>query len=139
MGRGQWGALAAIGVIGGSVPFVLFFEGLSSATSPQAAFLHKTLVLWVAVLAVVFLGERLQWGHWLAIGAPDRRPDRASLGGLPDAFGTPEAMILGRDPDVVGRGGRGQAAAGVGLVVDGRGGADGARLGGADRLGRGAR
>ena len=28
-GPRQWGALAAIGVVGGSVPFVLFFEGLS--------------------------------------------------------------------------------------------------------------
>jgi drug/metabolite transporter (DMT)-like permease len=93
-GPRQWGALAAIGVIGGSIPFVLFFEGLSRATSPQAAFLHKTLVLWVAVLAVVFLSERLQWGHWLAIGALIVG-QIGLLGGLPDAFGASEAMILG--------------------------------------------
>jgi drug/metabolite transporter (DMT)-like permease len=92
-GPGQWGALAAIGVLGGSVPFVLFFEGLSRASSPQAAFLHKTLVLWVAVLAVVFLAERLQWGHWLAIGLLIVG-QVGLLGGLPDSFGTPEAMIL---------------------------------------------
>jgi drug/metabolite transporter (DMT)-like permease len=92
-GPGQWGALAAIGVLGGSVPFVLFFEGLSRASSPQAAFLHKTLVLWVAVLAVVFLAERLQWGHWLAIGVLIVG-QVGPLGGLPDSFGTPEAMIL---------------------------------------------
>jgi drug/metabolite transporter (DMT)-like permease len=92
-GPGQWGALAAIGVLGGSVPFVLFFEGLSRASSPQAAFLHKTLVLWVAVLAVVFLAERLQWGHWLAIGVLIVG-QVGLLGGLPDSFGTPEAMIL---------------------------------------------
>lgn len=92
-GPGQWGALVAIGVLGGSVPFVLFFEGLSRASSPQAAFLHKTLVLWVAVLAVVFLAERLQWGHWLAIGVLIVG-QVGLLGGLPDSFGTPEAMIL---------------------------------------------
>ena len=92
-GPGQWGALAAIGVLGGSVPFVLFFEGLSRGSSPQAAFLHKTLVLWVAVLAVVFLAERLQWGHWLAIGVLIVG-QVGLLGGLPDSFGTPEAMIL---------------------------------------------
>lgn len=92
-GPGQWGALVAIGVLGGSVPFVLFFEGLSRASSPQAAFLHKTLVLWVAVLAVVFLAERLQWGHWLAIGVLIVG-QVGLLGGLPDSFGAPEAMIL---------------------------------------------
>jgi drug/metabolite transporter (DMT)-like permease len=92
-GRGQWAGVVAIGVFGGSVPFVLFFEGLSRATSPQAAFLHKTLVLWVAVLAYVFLAERLQWGHWLAIGFLIVG-QVGLLGGLPDSIGAPEAMIL---------------------------------------------
>jgi drug/metabolite transporter (DMT)-like permease len=92
-GPGQWTALVAIGVIGGSIPFVLFFEGLSRASSPQAAFLHKTLVLWVAALAVVFLGERLQWGHWLAIGFLVVA-QVGLLGGLPGSFGAPETMIL---------------------------------------------
>ncbi len=78
------------------MPFVLFFEGLARATSPQAAFLHKTLVLWVAILAVVFLGERLQWGHWLAIGLLVVG-QVGLLGGLPDSDrGRPEAMILAR-------------------------------------------
>jgi drug/metabolite transporter (DMT)-like permease len=67
-GRGQWWSLVAVGVIGGSVPFVLFFEGLARASSTQAAFLNKTLVLWVALLAVVILKERLQVWHWIAIG-----------------------------------------------------------------------
>lgn len=64
----QWWALAVVGTLGGSLPFVLFFEGLARATSGQAAVLHKTLVLWVALLAVLLLKERLQWGHWVAIG-----------------------------------------------------------------------
>ena len=67
-GGGQWWGLLAVGVIGGSVPFVLFFEGLARASSTQAAFLNKTLVLWVGVLAVVILKERLQVWHWVAIG-----------------------------------------------------------------------
>jgi drug/metabolite transporter (DMT)-like permease len=57
--RRGWVGLVAIGVIGGSVPFVLFFEGLARASSADAAFLHKTLVLWVALLAVPLLGERV--------------------------------------------------------------------------------
>ena len=92
-GARQWWGLVAVGVIGGSVPFVLFFEGLARASSPQAAFLHKTLVLWVALLAVTILGERLQWGHWLAIAA--LVVGQVGLaGGTPAGFGTGEAMIL---------------------------------------------
>lgn len=86
-------ALAAIGVIGGSLPFVLFFEGLSRASSPQAAFIHKTLVLWVALLALPLLKERLQWGHWVAIGL--LVVGQVGLaGGLPGEFGTAGLMIL---------------------------------------------
>jgi drug/metabolite transporter (DMT)-like permease len=59
--------LLAIAVIGGSVPFVLFFEGLSRAEATQAAFLQKTLVVWVALLAVPLLHERLGWPHLAAI------------------------------------------------------------------------
>jgi drug/metabolite transporter (DMT)-like permease len=48
-----------IGLIGGSLPFLLFFAGLAQASAPSAAFIHKTLFIWVALLAVPFLGERL--------------------------------------------------------------------------------
>jgi len=65
---GQWLGLAYVGILGGSVPFVLFFEGLQQAQAPQAAVIHKTLVVWVALLAVVVLRERLTWLHVLAIG-----------------------------------------------------------------------
>lgn len=55
----SWGWLLVIGAIGGSIPFVLFFSGLAQASAPSAAFIHKTLFVWVALLAVPFLGERL--------------------------------------------------------------------------------
>lgn len=90
--RGQWAGLAAIGVFGGSVPFVLFFEGLSRASSAQAAFLHKTLLVWVAVLAVVVLGERLSGLHLLAIGLLVL--GQIGLVGGVGGFGRPEALIL---------------------------------------------
>jgi drug/metabolite transporter (DMT)-like permease len=57
--RRNWPAVMAVGVIGGSVPFVLFFTGLAQASAPSAAFIQKTLFLWVALLAVPVLGERL--------------------------------------------------------------------------------
>ena len=54
-------------MIGGAVPFVLFFEGLAVATSTDAAFIHKTLVVWVAAGAAIVLRERLRPAHLLAI------------------------------------------------------------------------
>ncbi len=63
----DWTGLAAIAVIGGSVPFVLFFEGLARASSTHAAFVQKTLVVWVAALAVPLLGERLRAVHVAAM------------------------------------------------------------------------
>ena len=59
LSRNQWLALLALGLVGGSAPFLLFFYGLSQATAPSAAFIHKTLFIWVAILAVPLLKERL--------------------------------------------------------------------------------
>jgi len=51
--------LLVIAVVGGSLPFLLFFAGLAIATAPTAAFIHKTLFIWVALMAVPLLGERV--------------------------------------------------------------------------------
>jgi drug/metabolite transporter (DMT)-like permease len=59
--RRSWTGVALVGLIGGSVPFLLFFTGLSMASAPSAAFIHKTLFVWVALLAVPLLRERLGW------------------------------------------------------------------------------
>lgn len=91
----QWAGLLAVGVVGGSVPFLLFFEGLARAGSGQAAFIHKTLVLWVALLAVPLLKERLHAGHLLAIGLL-LVGQATLLGGIGDlGAGTGEVLILG--------------------------------------------
>ena len=66
IGKRSWLGLAVLGVIGGSVPFLLFFTGLAQTSAPAAAVIHKTLFIWVALLAVVLLRERL--GTW-QIGA----------------------------------------------------------------------
>jgi drug/metabolite transporter (DMT)-like permease len=60
--------LVAIGVVGGGIPFVLFFTGLANASAPAAAVIHKTLFVWVALLAVVLLRERLGLLQLAAIG-----------------------------------------------------------------------
>jgi drug/metabolite transporter (DMT)-like permease len=59
--------LVAVAVIGGGIAFVLFFEGLARASSSQSAFIQKTLVVWVALLAVPMLKERFRWMHLAAI------------------------------------------------------------------------
>lgn len=66
--RRAWTSMLVIGVIGGSVPFILFFSGLAIASAPSAAFIHKTLFVWVVLLAVPFLGERLGWFPIAALG-----------------------------------------------------------------------
>jgi drug/metabolite transporter (DMT)-like permease len=63
----RWSALAYVGVIGGGVAFVLFFNGLARTTATSAAFLHDSLVVWVALLALPLLRERLSWWNVSAI------------------------------------------------------------------------
>jgi drug/metabolite transporter (DMT)-like permease len=58
-GARTWSGMTLVGIFGGGVAFLLFFSGLAMASAPSAAFIHKTLFVWVAMLAVPFLGERL--------------------------------------------------------------------------------
>jgi len=55
----QWKRLVLIGFVGGSVPFLLFFKGLQMTTGAAGSFIHKTMFVYVAVLAMLFLKEKL--------------------------------------------------------------------------------
>src|SRR3990170_53166 len=63
--RVDWARLAAIGLVGGALPFVLFFRGIQMATAAggavTASFGYRTLFLMATVLAVVYLRERVSW------------------------------------------------------------------------------
>ncbi len=59
--------LVMIGIIGGALPFYLFFTGISLIPAINAALIHKTLVIWVAILAWPFLKEKLSKGQGLAV------------------------------------------------------------------------
>ncbi|MFH1590577.1 MAG: DMT family transporter [archaeon] len=61
----QWGTLAIIGLVGGSIPFLLFFKGLQMTAGTTAAFIHKTLFVFVAVFALLWLKERPSKGFFL--------------------------------------------------------------------------
>ena len=60
--------LTVVGLLGGGLAFLLFFSGLAAASAPSAAFIQKTLFVWVAILAVPFLGERLGVAQLAALG-----------------------------------------------------------------------
>ena len=60
---GSWARLAAIGVVGGGIPFLLFFKGLSMTSASSGAFIQKTMFLYVGFIALVFLKERLNLKH----------------------------------------------------------------------------
>ncbi len=67
--RRQLGQLSLIGLVGGAIPFALFFTGLAMMPAATGALIHKTLFVWVALLAMVFLRERFSLLQWLAVAA----------------------------------------------------------------------
>ena len=67
LNRTQWTRLGLIGLIGGSIPFALFFTGLALIPAAAGAMIHKTLFVWVAILAMIFLKERFSPLQWLGV------------------------------------------------------------------------
>ena len=55
----HWLTLLTVGIIGGYVPFYLFFTGLAGADVVAGAIIQKTLIFWVALMAMTFLKEKL--------------------------------------------------------------------------------
>ncbi len=90
--RKQVGKLAAIGLIGGSVPFLLFFYALKFTTAINAGFLHKTLFIWATVFAVIFLREKISKAYMA--GAVLLLAGNFMLFNI-SSFGIPEMLILG--------------------------------------------
>ena len=66
MSRRHWLFLILIGLVGGSIPFLFFFKGLSITSSAMGSFIHKTMFVYVGILAVTFLREKLNKSIFLA-------------------------------------------------------------------------
>lgn len=56
--KADWFKFIIIAIVGGSVPFILFFKGLALSTAIKGSFIHKTLFIWVALWSLVFLKEK---------------------------------------------------------------------------------
>lgn len=63
----EWFGLAYVGVVGGGLAFVLYFDALAKTAATPAAFWHDTLVVWVALLAYPVLRERVTWWNVAAV------------------------------------------------------------------------
>jgi drug/metabolite transporter (DMT)-like permease len=68
LSRKNWAKLILIGVIGGSVPFVLFFRGLQITSAASASLVHKAMFVFVSLLAFMFLKEKLDKKIIFAMG-----------------------------------------------------------------------
>ncbi|MDP1688846.1 MAG: DMT family transporter [bacterium] len=68
LNKKDWYKLAFLGLLGGSIPFLLFFKGLTLIPAVNAAFIQKTLFVWVAILAFSLLKEKIGRAQLMALG-----------------------------------------------------------------------
>ena len=66
---GEWGWVFAASVLGVPVQYLVQFKGLSLTTVSHASLMVGTLPMLLAIAAVLFSGEQLHIGGWLALVA----------------------------------------------------------------------
>lgn len=91
--RRQWSKLFVIGLTGGSIPFLLFFGGLSITSAAKAAFIHKTMFVYASILAIHFLKEKfnskMMFGAFLLLLG-----NAVFLGITPENLNTGDIMVF---------------------------------------------
>ena len=85
--------LILIGFIGGALPFYLFFTGLQYIPAINANLIQKTLFVWVTILAVIFLKEKITAGYFVSFALIFTANFFFAKFNL--TFGKGELMILG--------------------------------------------
>ncbi|MFH1895438.1 MAG: EamA family transporter, partial [archaeon] len=88
----QWLSLSFIGLIGGSIPFLLYFYALKLSTASAAGFLHKTIFVWATILAFFFLKEKLS--KKIVFGALLLLTGNFFLFNSSFSFGFPELLVF---------------------------------------------
>lgn len=90
----QWAKLALIGLIGGSIPFLLFFNGLAQIGGSAGSMIHKSMFIFVMILAIFALKEKInRWIFPLAILL--LIANNLILNVSFESFGTGHALVLG--------------------------------------------
>lgn len=88
-----WKKLFLIGFIGGSIPFILYFEGLKTVSAINANLIQKSLFIWVTAAAIPILGEKLSL--WQTVGFLLVAASNLFIGGFSGfKFSPGEMMIL---------------------------------------------
>ena len=93
LSKKELGYLLLIGIIGGSLPFYLYFTGLSQTPAVNAAIIHKTLVFWAMLMAIPFLKEKVS--KWQILGVLMLFAGNVFVGGFKGfKFSQGELMLL---------------------------------------------
>lgn len=58
--------LFSISIIGGSISFALFFTGLKAANPQVTNLIHKTMFVWVSIMAAFFLKEKFNLNYFIS-------------------------------------------------------------------------
>lgn len=68
LNKNQWKNLALIGIIGGSIPFLLFFWGLKLEGPAISSFIFRSLFIFAAIFGYFLLKEKITKTHLVAGG-----------------------------------------------------------------------
>ena len=89
----QWGMLVLIGLIGGSVPFLMFFWGLKLGGAAVSSFIYRSLFIFAGVFGYLVLKERPSRTDFLAATAILIGNALLVSGNL--SFGLGQMLVLG--------------------------------------------
>ncbi|HLI04058.1 MAG TPA: DMT family transporter [Terracidiphilus sp.] len=95
MSRGEWRLLLIAAAFGIPIQFLLQFNGLARTTVSHAALMVGAMPVLLAVAAVLFAGERLDWPGWLALTASTAGVGLVVLGGSHATTGRETPTLAG--------------------------------------------
>jgi len=93
LNRKDWLLLAAIGLFGGAVPFLLFFKGLTLTAAANGSFIQKTMFVYVAFFAAAILREKINFKIY-SVGAVLLLGNLLLLKSLPASLHAGDYLIL---------------------------------------------